>query len=66
MSSKHIPKNIDINNINLKNVDGVIITEKYTVIGWNGNDNNGKEIDLDDVEYFLIKEEKRQKDTKIK
>ena len=62
MSSKDKIKNIDINNINLKNVDGVISTEKYTIIGWNSNDNNGKEIDLDGVEYFLIKEKKRQKD----
>jgi hypothetical protein len=66
MSSKNNPKNIDINNINLKNVDGVISTEKYTIIGWNSNDNNGKEIDLEGVEFFLIKEKKNVNNNKNK
>lgn len=59
MSDKDQPKNIDLNKINLKNVDGVINTDEYTLLGWNSNDNHSKEIDLDGVEYFLNKEEKQ-------
>ena len=65
MSSKDKIKNVNL-NLNLQNIDGVISTDNYTIIGWNSTDNHGKEIDLDGVEYFLIKEKKRQKDTKIK
>ena len=66
MSDKDKPKNIDLNKIDLKNVDGVINTDEFTLLGWNSNDDNSKEIDLDGVEYFLNKEKLVNKNDKNK
>lgn len=58
---KNSMTNINIDSLDLKNVDGVINTENFTLIGWNSKDNHSKEINLDGVEFFLRKEKQHEK-----
>ena len=58
-SPKKNLKDINLKKINLNIVDGIIKTEKYSIIGWNKSEE--REINLEEIDFFISREEKETK-----